>query len=141
MVIKDFLSFGYCDALKDGLARTVKVFRNGARTSLLLSTGVPSMQTWPIIRPPIATLFLSTGCLSGLQILQSHNNKSKSQPCSKTNKECMGIIMTIKFTPVSNSNEHCIISTNYQPLPDNATSFLLDSQLSSTGHSPVNNLF
>ena len=50
VVIKDFLSFGYCDALKDGLARTVKVFRNGARTSLLLFTGVPSMQTWPIIR-------------------------------------------------------------------------------------------
>ena len=45
VVIQDFLSFGYCDALKDGLARTVKVFRNGARTSLLLSTGVPSMQT------------------------------------------------------------------------------------------------
>ena len=35
---------------KDGLARTVKVFMNGARTSLLLSTGVPAMQTWPIIR-------------------------------------------------------------------------------------------
>ena len=50
VVIQDFPSFGYCDALKDGLARTVKVFRNGARTSLLLSTGVPSMQTWPIIR-------------------------------------------------------------------------------------------
>ena len=50
VVIQYFLSFGYCDALKDGLARTVKVFRNGARTSLLLSTGVPSMQTWPIIR-------------------------------------------------------------------------------------------
>ena len=50
VVIKDFLSFGYCDALKYGLARTVKVFRNGARTSLLLSTGVPSMQTWSIIR-------------------------------------------------------------------------------------------
>ena len=49
-VIQDFLSFGYCDALKDGLARTVKVFGNGARTSLLLSTGVPSNQTWPIIR-------------------------------------------------------------------------------------------
>ena len=32
VVIQDFLSFGYCDALKDGLARTVKVFRNGART-------------------------------------------------------------------------------------------------------------
>ena len=48
--------------------------------------------------------------------------------------------MTLKFTPVSNSNEHCII-TNYQPLPENATSFLLDSQLSSTGHSPANNLF
>ena len=48
VVIQYFLSFGYCDALKDGLARTVKVFRNGARTSLLLSTGVPSMQTWPI---------------------------------------------------------------------------------------------
>ena len=44
--------------------------------------------------------------------------------------------MTLKFTPVSNSNEHCII-TNYHPLPENATSFLLDSQLSSTGHSPV----
>ena len=50
LVIQDFISFGYCEALKDGLARTVKVFRNGARTSLLLSTGVPSMQTWPIIR-------------------------------------------------------------------------------------------
>ena len=50
MVIQDFLSFGCCDALKYGLARTVKVFRNGARTSLLLSTGVLSMQTWPIIR-------------------------------------------------------------------------------------------
>ena len=49
-VIQDFLSFGYYDALKYGLARTVKVFRNGARTSLLLYTGVPSMQTWPIIR-------------------------------------------------------------------------------------------
>ena len=49
VVIQDFLSFGYCDALKDGLAHTVKVFRNGARTSLLLSTGVPCMQTWPII--------------------------------------------------------------------------------------------
>ena len=48
--------------------------------------------------------------------------------------------MNLKFTPVSNSNEHCII-TNYQPLPENATSFLLDSQLSSTGHSPVNNLY
>ncbi len=50
--------------------------------------------------------------------------------------------MTVKFTPVSNSNEHCII-TNYQALPENATSFLLDSQLSnsSTGHSQVNNLF
>ena len=48
--------------------------------------------------------------------------------------------MTLKFTPVSNSNEHCII-TNYQPLPENATSFLLDSQLSSTGHSPVKYLF
>ncbi len=46
--------------------------------------------------------------------------------------------MTLKFTPVSNSTEHCII-TNYQPLLENATSFLLDSQLSSTGHSPVNN--
>ena len=34
-----------------------------------------------------------------------------------------------------------IIITNYQPLPENATSFLLDSQLSSTGHSTVNNLF
>ena len=50
LVIQDFLSFGYCDALKDGLARTVKVFSHCARTSLLLSTGVPSMQTWPIIR-------------------------------------------------------------------------------------------
>ena len=48
--------------------------------------------------------------------------------------------MNLKFTPVSNSNEHCII-TNYQPLPENATSFPLDSQLSSTGHSPINNLF
>ena len=48
--------------------------------------------------------------------------------------------MNLKFPPGSNSNEHCII-TNYQPLPENATSFLLDSQLSSTGHSPVNNLF
>ena len=48
--------------------------------------------------------------------------------------------MTLKFTPVSNSNEHCII-TNYQPLPENVTSFLLDCQLSSTRHSPVNNLF
>ncbi len=49
--------------------------------------------------------------------------------------------MTLKFTPVSNSNEHCII-TNYQPLPENVTSFLLDSQLSpSSGHSPVNNYF
>ena len=48
--------------------------------------------------------------------------------------------MTLKFTPVSNSNEYCII-TNYQPLPENATSFLLDSQLYSTGHSPVNNFF
>ena len=46
VVIQDFLSV----ALKDGLARTVKVFTNDARTSLLLSTGVPSMQTWPIIR-------------------------------------------------------------------------------------------
>ena len=50
VAIQDFLSFGYCNALKDGLACNVKVFRNGARTSLLLSTGVPSMQTWPIIR-------------------------------------------------------------------------------------------
>ena len=41
VMIHNFLSFEYCDALKDGLARTVKVFRNGARTSLLLSTGVP----------------------------------------------------------------------------------------------------
>ncbi len=49
-MIQDFLSFGYCDALKDGLARTVKVFSHCARTSLLLSTGVPSMQTWPKIR-------------------------------------------------------------------------------------------
>ena len=48
--------------------------------------------------------------------------------------------MNLKFTPVSNSNEHCII-TNYQPLPENVTSFLLDSQLSPTGHSPVNHLF
>ena len=45
VMIHNFLSFGYCDALKDGLARTVKVFRNGARTSLLLSTGVPSTHT------------------------------------------------------------------------------------------------
>ena len=45
--------------------------------------------------------------------------------------------MTLKFTPVSNSNEHCII-TNYQPLPENATSFLLDSQLSSTGLPSIN---
>ena len=36
--------------------------------------------------------------------------------------------MSLKFTPVSNSNEHCII-TNYQPLQENVTSFLLDSQL------------
>ena len=50
VVIQGFLSFGYCDALKDGLARTVKVFRNGARISLFLSTRVPSMQTWPIIK-------------------------------------------------------------------------------------------
>ena len=50
VVIQDFISFGYCGALKDGLARTIKVFRNGARTSLLLFTGVPSLQTWPIIR-------------------------------------------------------------------------------------------
>ena len=35
VVIQDFLSFGYYDARKDGLASTVKVFRNGARTSLL----------------------------------------------------------------------------------------------------------
>ncbi len=34
VVIQDFLSFGYCDALKYGLARTVKVFRNGARQCL-----------------------------------------------------------------------------------------------------------
>ena len=32
--------------------------------------------------------------------------------------------MNLIFTPVSNPNEHCII-TNYQPLPENATSFLL----------------
>ena len=63
VVIQDFLSFGYCDSLKDGLACTVKVFRT--------------------------TLFLSTASLSGLHI--SHNNNSKGQPCSKTNKECMGI--------------------------------------------------
>ena len=63
VVIQDFLSFGYCDTLKDGLACTVKVFRT--------------------------TLFLSTASLSGLHI--SHNNNSKGQPCSKTNKECMGI--------------------------------------------------
>ena len=37
VVIQGFLSFGYCDALKDGLARSVKVFRNGARASLLLT--------------------------------------------------------------------------------------------------------
>ena len=93
VVIQDFLSFGYCDALKDGLACTVKVFRNGARSSLLLSTGVPSMQTWPIIRNKrrLQRLFLSTASLSGLHILQSHNNNSKGQPCSKTNQECMGI--------------------------------------------------
>ena len=48
--------------------------------------------------------------------------------------------MTLTFTPLSNSNEHCIV-TNYQPLPENAISFLFDSQLSPTGHSPVNNLF
>ena len=32
--------------------------------------------------------------------------------------------MTLKFTPVSKSNEHCII-TNYQPLPENGPHFCL----------------
>ena len=90
MMIQDFLSFGYCDALKDGLSCTVKVFMNGARASLLLFTGVPSMQTWPIIRNErrlqLLHCFLSTASLYGLHILQSHNNNSKGQPCSKTNK-------------------------------------------------------
>ena len=99
MVIQDFLSFGYCDALKDGLARTVKVLRNGARTSLLLSTGVPSMQTWPIIRNE--RHFQLLHCFWVLEVCRdwpthtskgmSHNNNSKGQPCSKTNQECMGI--------------------------------------------------
>ena len=63
VVIQDFLSFGYCDTLKDGLARTVKVFRNGTRTSLLLSPGVPCMQTWPIIRNKRCYQLLHCFCL------------------------------------------------------------------------------
>ena len=95
--VQDFLSFGYCDALKDGLARTVKVFRNGARTSLLLSTGVPSMQTWPIIRNEnasncyIVSEYWKSVWPTHTSKGMSHNNNSKGQPCSKTNKECMGI--------------------------------------------------
>ena len=97
VVIRDFLSFGYCDALKDGLARTVKVFRNGARTSLLLSTGVPSMQTWPIIRNErcfqlyIVSEYRKSVWPTHTSKGMSHNNNSKGQPCSKTNQECMGI--------------------------------------------------
>ena len=34
-----------------------------------------------------------------------------------------------------------LTADTWEPLPENATSFLLDSQLSSTGHSSVNNLF
>ena len=189
---------------------------------------------------PIATLFLSTASLSGLHILQSHNNNSKGQPCSKTNKavvtrasfglfvarhrdwlwrptvtrhpnHCRGgcrskwnmsqcllrsdtVIydaatqsvlsrwtcsdlssclspmqcLSVPSLPISRSledapsletttvNGHvntlsiCLVSKAvklltaadiWEPLPENATSFLLDSQLSSTGHSSVNNLF
>ena len=73
-----------------------KVFRNGARTSLLLSTGVPSMQTWPIIRNE--RHFQLLHCFYWKSVWpthtskgMSHNNNSKGQPCSKTNQECMGI--------------------------------------------------
>ena len=48
VVIQDFLSFGYCDALKDGLARTVKAFRNGARTRVGVDYKSPITITVPI---------------------------------------------------------------------------------------------
>ena len=112
VVIQDFLSFVYCDALKDGLARTVKVFRNGARTSLLLSTGVPSMQTWPIIRNErhfqlLHCFWVLVVCLAYKYFKGHHEPQQqfkRSLPCSKTNKECMGIWpsnLLLRVTPMS----------------------------------------
>ena len=51
---------------------------------------------------------------------------------------------TKKTAALYNNNKKHLVDyhiVDYQPLPDNATSFLLDIQLSSTGHSPVINLF